>query len=123
MPMPCLVEMSPDDLLDRIADDDRAWFAVHADRSHRWRMPIDGEAGTFGLKSCHSIVVRQIQPGLRMRAPVRIVGGPLELLDVEPIAHALFDLVCSGSAAAGGGVIPLHEFKKLALSYCQSGTA
>jgi hypothetical protein len=121
--MPRLVEMPPNDLLDRISADDLAWFDRHANRSHRWRLPIDGEAGTFGLESCHSIVVRQIQPGLRMRAPVRLVGGPLELLDVEPIAHALFDLVRSGSAAASGGIVPLHEFKKLALSYCQPGTA
>jgi hypothetical protein len=85
---------------ERVIADDRRWFAGHPRRSHRIRPPGIGERqtmrGQYPEMRCY-VVVRQTEPGVRLRQPAWLTG---RVPNLEPIAHAVFDLVL---AAARGG--------------------
>ncbi|ODU23224.1 MAG: hypothetical protein ABS88_22445 [Sphingopyxis sp. SCN 67-31] len=90
-------------------EDDAQWFSDHPDRSHRLRPLVGDEAKVCGFdelgpmppKHDVQVLVRQVQPGARVRTPF---GRNLDLPipDDETILHALFDLVQQGG---GGSVI------------------
>jgi hypothetical protein len=71
--------------------DDRAWFARHIGRNHRIRKPIGAErlllTPSAGFKPM--VVVKQIEPGTRMRVPFSWRRGAV-LLNAEAIAERLF---------------------------------
>lgn len=62
------------------------------------------------------VLVRQIEPGVRLRIVFcRNVGVPIA--DVEPLIHALFDVV----SASEGGVISGAQVAELAMRYAGAG--
>ena len=79
-------------------EDDAQWFEERADRSHRLRCLIGDEAQICGFDALGpmppkhevQIVVRQVEPGVRVRTPF---GRNLEISipDDEAVLHALFD--------------------------------
>lgn len=77
--------------------DDRAWFAAHPDRAHRWRKPFPDEIPTDLLWASPYpvIVVRQVAPGKRARPiaflPHDLSQEDLDEMDWEEGLHALFD--------------------------------
>jgi hypothetical protein len=93
--------------------DDKLWFENHPDRSHRLRPMFPGEMqlpdsppGT----EWH-IIVRQVEPGQRIRLPLcHVIDGPA-LPDIEAVVHALCDL------AQQSKVIKTSEVAELALKY------
>ena len=99
--------------------EDRAWFAAHPDRSHRIREVLPGEFPDLGTPPSALpvyVVVRQVQPGFRVRWPV----GWTTRLDDPPEAwcHALYDL-CDRHET---GVITSAEVNALASAYATSGS-
>lgn len=104
--------------------DDAAWFQAHPDRSHRLRGLLPGELESFppdaapsaGLPDDHEIqiVIRQIQPGQRIRVPF---GRNLEtpIPDIEPVIHALFDSI--SARRAGSATISVSEVASIAKRY------
>jgi hypothetical protein len=91
--------------------DDRNWFEANPNRSHRVRPSFPGEfEGDHELL----VIVRQIEPGQRIRLVVNLEAPPIP--DVESVAHALFDLyACSGRKA--GEEASVREVVELALKY------
>ena len=89
-------------------EDDAQWFSDHPHRSHRLRPLVGDEAKVCGFdalgpmppKHDVQILVRQVEPGARVRTPF---GRNLDLPipDEETVLHALFDLVQQG----GGGTV------------------
>jgi hypothetical protein len=77
-------------------DDDRDWFEQNQERSHRLRMPFPGELDGLAAKTPagHALIllVRQVEPGRRIRAAVSLSANLLPLPDDEAIAHALFEV-------------------------------
>ena len=104
--------------------DDAAWFTAHPRRSHRVRDGFPGEFERASGGPVDFVVVRQIQPGLRIRAPFTLVEcgadalGMMQALamrglnDDEAAAHTLFDLT-----RAGGRLIPTVELAELIARY------
>ena len=101
--------------------DDAAWFRAHPDRAHRLRPLVEGERDSFpnGLRAVATpghelqVVVRQVEPGRRIRVPfARNLETPIP--DAEPIIHALFDAVSKRRAAP---VISVEEVAGLADRY------
>jgi len=76
--------------------DDREWFEQHPERSHRARFPFDGEVGPEELVAPggHRLLVllRQVEPGKRIKSGFFISDELLQVPDVEAVAHALFDI-------------------------------
>jgi hypothetical protein len=90
---------------ERAVTDDRRWFVAHPRRCHRIRRPGIRERQT--LRGQHPqmrcyVVVRQIGPGVRLRQPAWLTGS---VPNLEPIAHAVFDLVLE-AAITGTGFVP-----------------
>jgi hypothetical protein len=85
-------------------EDDRAWFERNRGRAHRVRMPFPGEANkeAANLSAGQALVmlVRQIEPGARLRAAVFLDANLPPLPDDEATAHALLE------AAAGHEPMP-----------------
>jgi hypothetical protein len=77
-------------------DDDRKWFERNPHRPHRVRMPFPGEADkeAANLPAGQALImlVRQVQPGARLRAAVSLDADFLPLPDDEAVAHALFEV-------------------------------
>jgi hypothetical protein len=75
---------------------DRDWFERNQDRSHRVRAPFPGEcdAETANIPAGHALImlVRQVEPGSRIRAAVCCSVDLLPLSDDEAAAHALFEV-------------------------------
>lgn len=102
--------------------DDAAWFERHPKRSHRLRPVIGDEAEVSGftfsteMPSRHElqILVRQVEPGKRMRLPFgRNLDVPIP--DDEAVLHALFDVV-SGERDEGP-VITSEAIRKALARY------
>jgi hypothetical protein len=91
------------------ARDDAAWFVANPQRAHRIRPPFAGElqarAGTV-LVVCDEridpelptedncqVLVRQIEPGLRVSMALCWALDEEPIPNVEAIAHAVFDLL------------------------------
>ncbi len=85
--------MQTDDPVDRASEDDRMWFEMHPERSHRIRPYIPGEWPMEVVPTPTQAAVRQIQPGVRARLPLLMEGqpGPGEFA-----ARRLFDIALGG---------------------------
>lgn len=108
-------------------EDDAAWFSTHPTRSHRLRPLIASEGATIprvyfeSLPPEHEvqIVVRQIEPGKRVRAPFgRNTAIPIP--DDEDIIHAIFDMIFKTDRKVD--VIGICEVAELANRYAASKT-
>ena len=100
-----------------VPEGDAAWFEAHPRRSHRVREYVQGE-----LHPTHNrppkrdgwrlaVVVRQVEPGVRIRAAFWILD-PWSLNDVpEPVAAALFDWTFKGldTGVPGGPIAQIHQ--------------
>lgn len=95
------------------SESDARWFEQHPNRAHRLRPAFRGEMRGDGW-----IAIRQIQPGLRIRAQFWPVGVPP--LD-EATAHSVFDLVieCKGT----GRFVPPAEIRRRADMLDRGGRA
>ncbi len=105
--------------------DDAAWFSANPTRSHRLRPLIANEGGTIAriyfdsLPPDHEvqIVVRQIEPGKRIRAPFgRNMAIPIP--DNEEIIHAIFDMIFKTDRKQD--VIGIREVAERANKYAAS---
>jgi hypothetical protein len=76
--------------------DDRTWFEQNPERSHRVRMPFPGELDEEVAKvpAEHALIVllRQVEPGNRLKAGFYLHADLLPVPDSEAIAHALFEV-------------------------------
>jgi hypothetical protein len=76
--------------------DDRLWFEQNPDRSHRARPVFPGEADEQAAKTPPGTVlltlVRQVEPGKRVRASFYLNAALWPVPDDDAIAHALFDI-------------------------------
>jgi hypothetical protein len=77
--------------------DDREWFEQHPERSHRARFPFDGEVlseRSDPAPEGHRLLVllRQVEPGKRIKSGFLISDELPPVPDVEAVAHALFDI-------------------------------
>jgi hypothetical protein len=83
-------------------DEDRGWFERNQKRSHRLRMPLPGEGDEEAAKTPaeHALIllVRQVEPGKRIRAAVSISANLLPVPDDEAAAHALFEVAMQREA-------------------------
>jgi hypothetical protein len=92
--------VTPTDLAKNLDID---WFRSHPNRSHRIRPGISGESP--GIPPERYVVVRQVQPGVRLRQSFD-VALPLPSEEApEHIAHAIFDLF----QEYRGRIVPDHE--------------
>ena len=77
-------------------DEDRAWFEQNPKRSHRARMPLPGEADkeTAMAPAGHVLIMllRQVEPGTRLKAGFYLNAELLPVPDDEATAHALFEV-------------------------------
>lgn len=101
--------------------DDAAWFDAHPGRSHRLRPAFPDEfkhlEHEFGEMPEHHEVqtlVRQVEVGTRIRTPF---GRDLrtEIPDLEPVLHALYDLVAQRNPAARN--LSVSDVAELAMKY------
>ncbi len=110
--------------------DDAAWFELNPERSHRMRPGIEGEKFAVLVNDKRwleetqpghviFVVVRQVEPGVRVRIPFfRNLDVPIP--DIEPVVHALFDLVSSGTP---DGKLSVARIAPLAMQYAKGGDA
>jgi hypothetical protein len=69
---------------------DKEWFRSHPHRSHRLRRTIAGE---FPDDAGDWVLVRQLQPGVRLRLPFKALAQFPSGEAPEHVAHAMYDLV------------------------------
>lgn len=103
--------------------DDAKWFEANPSRSHRLRvahvgeidaLPSDYKDEPLPLRHEMQIVVRQVEPGARVRLAFgRNLDTPIP--DNEAVLHALFDTI-SGNRS-GDKVISVAEIARLATRY------
>jgi hypothetical protein len=76
--------------------DDREWFEQHPARAHRARFPFDGEVEAEKLVAPQGhqllVLLRQVEPGKRIKSGFFISDELLPVPDVEAVAHVLFDI-------------------------------
>jgi hypothetical protein len=76
--------------------DDREWFEQHSARSHRARLPFAGEVTLEQLAAPEGhrllVLLRQVEPGKRIKNGFFISDELLPVPDVEAVVHALFDI-------------------------------
>jgi hypothetical protein len=75
--------------------DDRDWFERNQGRSHRARKPFPGE---LDEEVAMIMLVRQVEPGRRIRAAVSCRADWMPLPDDEAAAHALFEVAMQREA-------------------------
>jgi hypothetical protein len=77
-------------------EDDRNWFEQNPKRSHRARLPFPGEADkeAAGTPAEHTMImlVRQVEPGNRLKTNFYLTTEALPVPDDEAIIHALFEI-------------------------------
>lgn len=105
--------------------DDQIWFKANPDRSHRLRQLFPGELATLRrhpeepdlIPAGHEpqVLVRQVEPGKRIRISF-YRNLAIDIPDIEPLLHAMFDLVSGDRTDA----ISTGEVAKLALKYAAS---
>jgi hypothetical protein len=104
-------------------DDDRAWFENNPTRSHRLRRLLPGEMrnsrGAAPPGHELQILVRQVEPGLRVRTGFFRNLEIDDIPDIEPMIHALFDLM----AGRESRMITVRELAALAMSYAKAPRA
>jgi hypothetical protein len=101
-------------LLDRPwKSDDRAWFERNPSRAHRVRMPFPGEADKEAAETPagHALILllRQVEPGTRIKVGFHLNAELLPVPDDEAIAHALFEV------AVGHEPVPRDQQARFAL--------
>lgn len=74
-----------------------AGFEQHPERSHRARFPFDGEIAPEQSESAPDghqllLLLRQVEPGKRIKVGFFISNELLPVPDIEAVAHALFDI-------------------------------
>jgi hypothetical protein len=78
-------------------DDDRIWFEQNPMRAHRMRLPFSGEYDAEALDAPPGhvliVLVRQVEPGSRIRPGFYLDSDLLPVPDDEAAAHALFEVV------------------------------
>ena len=92
------------DLFDRPSKtDDRDWFEQNQQRSHRARLPFPGEADKEArdVPAGHALMIllRQVEPGTRMKAAVHVRTDLLPEGDDEASAHAPCEVAMQREAA------------------------
>ena len=98
-------------------EDDRAWFEQHPDRAQRVRAVYPGEDqhGHVIEKTPQGhqliVLIRQVEPGLRMKNTFYLNEELWPVPEDEAIAHAMFDL------AECGGPINNDELRALTRKY------
>jgi hypothetical protein len=101
-------------------EDDRRWFKNNPKRSHRLRPMFPQEPRGEPPVAPHphhefQVLVRQIEPGLRLRQPFyRDLTTPIP--DSEHILHAMFDLY-TDPARVPGQAVSMCTVTTLALRY------
>ena len=95
---------------------DRDWFERNPTRSHRLRPVFPGEPSGRGNEAVPpghelQVVVRQIEPGLRIRHSFFRNLEINDFPDDEALLHALFDLVVENR------MVSVHELVELARKY------
>jgi hypothetical protein len=110
--------------------DDREWFENNPARSHRLRSTFPGE--TFGENQIpppalspgrtDAVLVRQIEPGMRMRIPIDHDAGS-QIPDIEPILHTLFDAHAAQYRTGTFRRISAREVIEQAKKYAAGGRA
>lgn len=105
-------------------EDDAAWFAAHPDRSHRMRPMFAGEFAKIEEELQNppghhefQTLIRQLEPGKRIRTPF-CRDTRTEIPDLEPILHAMYDLVSKKSDTTR--VVPVAEVAELAMKYAKA---
>jgi hypothetical protein len=78
---------TPSDLAKR---SDRDWFCSQPHRSHRLRRTIAGE---FPDEAGDWVLVRQLEPGVRLRLPFKALAQFPSGEAPEHVAHAMYDLI------------------------------
>jgi hypothetical protein len=77
-------------------DDDRTWFKQHPTRSHRVRMPFPGEADKEVAKTPAAqtliMLLKQVEPGSRLKTGFFLNADLLPVPDDEAVAHTLFEI-------------------------------
>jgi hypothetical protein len=103
---------------------DANWFKANPERSHRLRPLTPGERFGFTgnvpdepVPANHElqVLVRQVEPGIRVRAAF-CRNLEVEIPDLEPLLHAMFDLVTNGTKQPGSG-LTVQEVAHLARKY------
>lgn len=101
--------------------DDREWFRANPERSHRMRFLFDGEVLRRGNEPCPGVtficLVRQVEPGKRVRKGFWINSEILPVPDAEPVAAALFD------ASNGEALLNMPALRARIEQYMQLGSA
>lgn len=109
-------------------EDDAGWFQDNPGRSHRLRSMFPGEGSSFpdGFSSSSAppdheveILVRQVEVGKRIRTPF-FRNSKIDIPDLEPIIHALFDI--AASEHNGRGMVSASEVADLAIQYAEFAT-
>ena len=86
--------------------DDRQWFLAHPSRAHRVRQTLPGETAptaqghVLPLPEQCCVIVRQIEPGSRLRLPVA-TSKPELFPDDEAFLHAYFDRLVARKGRVG----------------------
>jgi hypothetical protein len=73
--------------LRRLSEDDRRWFEARPGREFRLRKPAPRELGMMQAQGASHVLVRQVQPGFRMRLPMLCSNLP----DVDPVLRRLWN--------------------------------
>jgi len=107
-------------------EDDRKWFEENPTRSHRLRPCSLGEEESFeGVKTEPppgyemQVIVRQLEPGCRMRFPF-FRNTAVPLLDSEPFLHAVFDLHIDKQKKNDMTPVTTKSVAELAMQYATS---
>jgi hypothetical protein len=86
--------------------DDRLWFEQNPERSHRARLVLPGEADEVAAKAPTGhmllMLIRQVEPGKRVRAGFFLNADLWPVPDDDAIAHALFDVATRQQAVPQG---------------------
>jgi hypothetical protein len=105
------------------SDGDRDWFARNLHRSHRLRRALPNEVEAMGASPDKAagawVVVRQVEPGLRIRTPFMPPSPPP---DDEILGALLFDLLAE-HGAAGAKHVPMSEIEALWRQVAPAGRA
>jgi hypothetical protein len=95
--------------------DDRIWFEQNPTRTHRMRMAFPGEVDEEVARTpaghAPITLVRQVEPGSRLRTGVYLSVDLLPVPDSEAVAHALFEVAAGREAipSSGGALLVLAE--------------
>ncbi len=88
-------------------DDDREWFKKNPMRSHRTRMPFIGESDKESAKApaghIFIILIRQVEPGSRVRVGFYLNADWLPVPDDEAIAHTIFEIATHNEQIPSNG--------------------